>query len=143
VLRLAAREADIVGLDLRQDRDSLPDAFPTGMDRRVAWVRDTAGARFNGLDLSVLRVLGDLIVTKRPLVAARELARRHADRTGLTITAEELLESPYTLIGTVPDLVTKLRRARERWAVNSFLVGWFDDPGLADFAPVVEELAGT
>jgi probable F420-dependent oxidoreductase len=143
MLRLAAREAEIVGLDLRQDPDSLADAIPAAMDRRVGWVRDSAGSRFETLDLSVLRVLGDLTVTDRPLAAARELARTLGDRTGLSITAEDVLESPYTLIGTVPDLVAKLRRARDRWAVNSFLVGWFDDPGLAAFAPVVEQLAGT
>ena len=143
MLRLAAREAEIVGLDLRQDRDSLPDAFPLGMDRRIGWVRDAAGPRLEELDLSVLRVLGELRVTNRPLAAARTLARRLADRTGLSITSEDVLESPYSLIGTVPDLVAKLRRGRERWGINSILVGWFDDAGLADFAPVVEQLAGT
>lgn len=70
------------------------------------------------------------------------MARRLRERTGLTITPEDVLESPYSLIGTVPDLVDKLRRVRERWAINSFLVGWFDDPGIADIAPVVEQLAG-
>jgi probable F420-dependent oxidoreductase len=143
MLRLATRKAEIVGLDIRQDRETLPDAFPSGMDRRVGWVRDEAGERFEALELSVLRVLGDLTVTDRPLAAARALASTLADRTGLTIAAEDVLESPYTLIGTVPDLVAKLRRARERWGINSILVGWFDEAGLADFDPVVEQLAGT
>jgi probable F420-dependent oxidoreductase len=142
VLRLATREADIVGMDLRQDPDSLPDAFPAGMDRRVDWVRDEAGDRFETLELSVLRVLGELTVTDRPLAPARALASTLSDRTGLTITAEDVLESPYTLIGSVPDLVAKLRRGRERWGINSILVGWFDDAGLADLDPVVEQLAG-
>lgn len=143
VLRLATREADIVGMDLRQDPDSLPDAFPAGMDRRVDWVRDEAGDRFETLELSVLRVLGDLIVTDRPLAPARALAGTLSDRTGLSITAEDVLESPYALIGSVPDLVAKLRRGRERWGINSILVGWFDDARLADLDPVVEQLAGT
>jgi len=143
MLRLAAREAEIVGLDLRQDRESLSDAFPAGMDRRLGWVRDSAGARLGALDLSVLRVLGDLTVTSHPLATARALAHTLEDRTGLSISAEDVLESPYTLIGTVSDLVAKLHRVRDRWSVNSFLVGWFDDAGLADFAPVVEQLAGT
>ena len=143
VLRLATREADIVGMDLRQDPDSLPDAFPDGMDRRVDWVRDEAGDRFETLELSVLRVLGDLIVTDRPLAPARALAGTLSDRTGLSITAEDVLESPYTLIGSVPELVAKLRRGRERWGINSILVGWFDDARLADLDPVVEQLAGT
>jgi probable F420-dependent oxidoreductase len=143
VLRLAAREADIVGLDLRQDRESLPDAFPDRMDQRVAWVRDGAGDRFDGLDLSVLRLLGDLTITDQPLRIAAAVARDYENRTGLVIPAEDILESPYSLIGTVPELVAKLRRVRERWAVNSFLVGWLDEPGLEAFAPVVEQLAGT
>jgi probable F420-dependent oxidoreductase len=143
VLRLATREADIVGMDLRQDREALLDALPAGMDRRVGWVSDEAGDRFEGLELSVLRVLGDLVVTDRPLAPARALASSLSDRTGLSITAEEVLESPYTLIGSVTDLVDKLRRGRQRWGINSILVGWFDDAGLPDLDPVVEQLAGT
>jgi probable F420-dependent oxidoreductase len=143
VLGLAAREADIVGLDLRQDRESLPDAFPTRMDERIGWVREAAGSRFGQLDLSVLRVLGDIVVTREPGKVAAALARTLEGRTGLAIEPEDLLESPYTLIGSVSDLVDKIRRARERWGINSYLIGWFDDAGLADIAPVVEQLAGT
>jgi probable F420-dependent oxidoreductase len=39
LLRIAAREADIVGMDLRQDRESLGDAFPDQMDQRVGWIQ--------------------------------------------------------------------------------------------------------
>jgi hypothetical protein len=47
------------------------------------------------------------------------------------------------MIGTRGDLVAKLRRARERWGINSYLLGWFDDTDLAALAPLVEQLAGT
>ena len=77
VLRLAAREADVVGLDLRQDRESLLDAFPTRMDERIGWVREAAGPRFELLDLSVLRALGSLRVTRQPLRAAGARSHRH------------------------------------------------------------------
>jgi probable F420-dependent oxidoreductase len=143
VLRLAAREADIVGLDLRQDRASLADAFPARTDVRVGWVRDEAGPRFAQLDLNVLRLLGELAVGSRATAAAAEVARDRAAKTGLEIDSADVLESPYSLMGTVPDLIDKLRRGRERWGINSFLVGWFGDKGLADFAPVVEQLSGT
>jgi probable F420-dependent oxidoreductase len=143
MLRLAARHGDIVGLDLRQDRASLPDAFPSRMDERIGWVRDEAGSRFDALDLSVLRALGDLTITRQPLRAAADVARQLGERTGLAIEPDDVLESPYALIGTVPQLVDRLRRARDRWGINSYLAGWFGDPGLADFAPVVEQLAGT
>lgn len=143
VLRVAAREGDIVGLDLRQDRDSLTDAFPGRMDERIGWVRDAAGDRLAQIDLSVLRLLGEITITARSLTAAADVARELEARTGLAIAAEDVLESPYSLIGTVPQIVDKLRRTRERWGVNSFLVGWLDESNIRDIEPVVEQLAGT
>ena len=141
VVRLAAREADIVGLDLRQRGEAILDAFEARTDVRIGWIREEAGDRFDQLDVSVLRVLGDLEVTQEPLRVATELARRYTGRTGVPITPEDVLESPYSLIGTVPQLVDKLKRIRERWGINSFLIGWFEEPGLLDFAPVIEQLA--
>ncbi len=142
VLRLAAREADIVGLDLRQDRDSLADAFPPRMDERIGWVREEAGDRLPRLDLSVLRLIGGIAVTNEPRRVAADVARQYETRTGLSISAEDVLESPYSLIGSVPDLVDKLHRVRDRWGINSFLVGWLDEHEIAALAPVVEQLAG-
>lgn len=141
VLRLATREADVVGLDLRQDGPWISDAFEARTDVRVGWIREEAGDRLGQLDLNVLRVLGDLVVAPEPLKAAADLARRLTDRTGVAITAHDVIESPFSLMGSVPDLVDKLVRLRQRWGINSFLVGWFDEPGLRDFAPVVEQLA--
>jgi probable F420-dependent oxidoreductase len=143
LLEIAARDADIVGIDLRQDRASLPDAFPARMDERVGWIRAAAGERFEDRELSVLRLLGGLEVTNKPLRAAADVARALEAKTGLTIDPRDVLESPYSLIGTVPELVAKLRRIRERWGINSFLVGWMDEPALGAFDPVVEQLAGT
>jgi probable F420-dependent oxidoreductase len=143
LLRIAAREAEIVGMDLRQDRASLGDAFPDRMDQRVGWIRDEAGSRFDELELSVLRLLGGVTITNEPLKAAAEVARGLEARTGLSIDPHDVLESPYSLIGTVPGLVAKLRDVRERWGINSILVGWFDEPALRDVAPVVEQLAAT
>ncbi len=141
VLRLAAREADIVGLDLRQRGEAILDAFESRMDVRVGWIRDEAGDRIEHLDLSVLRLVGDITVTDAPLKAAAEVARQLSDWTGVPISPQDVLESPYSLIGTVPDLVDKLVRTRQRWGINSYLVGWFDEPRLRDIAPVVEQLA--
>ncbi|MBA2718209.1 MAG: TIGR03621 family F420-dependent LLM class oxidoreductase [Chloroflexi bacterium] len=143
LLRLAAREADIVGIDLRQDRESLPDAFPDRMDTRVGWIREAAGDRFGTLDLNVIRLLGGLTITNEPLKAAAEVARRCEAKTGLVIPPADIFESPFSLIGSVSDLVEKLKVTRTRWGINSYLVGWLGDDGLAEFAPVVEQLSGT
>jgi probable F420-dependent oxidoreductase len=143
VLRLAAREADIVGLDLRQDGEAILDAFEARTDIRIGWIRDEAGDRAAGLDINVLRAIGRLTVTQEPLKVAGEVARELSERTGVPVDARDVLESPFSLIGSVPELVDKLRRVRQRWGINSFLVGSFEDTGVRDFAPVVEQLAGT
>ena len=141
VVRLAAREADIVGLDLRQRGEAILDAFEARTEVRIGWIREEAGDRFGTLDISVLRLLGDITITREPLRVATDLARRYTDWTGLPVSAQDVLESPYSLIGTVAELVDKLEGLRERWGINSFLIGWFEEPGLRDFAPVVEQLA--
>jgi probable F420-dependent oxidoreductase len=141
VLRLAAREADIVGLDLRQRGEAILDAFEKRTDVRVGWIRDEAGDRFDQLDLSVLRLLGDVTITDEPLKVAAEIATKLTGWTGQPISAQDVLDSPYSLIGTVAGLVDKLKGIRERWGINSFLIGWFEEPGLRDIAPVIEQLA--
>lgn len=142
ILRLAAREADIVGLDLRQDRSSLPDAFPARLDTRIGWLRETAGERFEALDVNVPRVIGPISLSNTPQLVAAEVGRRYESETGLAVEPTQILESPYALIGSTRDLVDKLLDTRDRWGINSYLVGWLDEPALFEFAPVVEQLAG-
>jgi hypothetical protein len=110
---------------------------------RIGWIRDEAGERFARLDINVLRALGGLSVGPRPLEAATAVARAHSARTGLDIDPEDLLESPYAVIGSVSSLVDKIRTARERWGINSYLLAWTDEPNLADLTPVIEQLSGT
>ena len=90
VVRLAAREADIVGLDLRQDGEAILDAFEARTDVRVGWVREEAGERFEQLDLSVLRLVGDITITRaaaqgrgrgRPPARGPDGRRDHRRRT--------------------------------------------------------------
>jgi probable F420-dependent oxidoreductase len=143
VLRIAAREADIVGIDLRSDGEAILDAFEARMDVRVGWIRDAAGARLDQLDLNVLRSIGDITVTDHALRVAADVAHELEAETGQTISARDVLESPFSFIGSVPELVDKLTGLRQRWGINSFLVGWFGESGLRDFAPVVERLSGS
>jgi probable F420-dependent oxidoreductase len=143
VLRVAAREAEIVGLDLRQNGAEILDAFEARTEVRIGWIRDEVGDRIDAKDINVLRSIGELSVTNEPLKVAADLARRLADRTGVEISARDVLESPFSMIGSVPDLVEKLRTLRQRWGINSFLVGWFDDADIRAIAPVIEQLAGT
>ena len=129
------------GLDLRQNGEAILDAFEARTEVRIGSIRDEVGDRLAGLDINVLRAVGNLAVTDQPLKVAADVARDLAARTGVEIGARDVLESPFSLIGSVPELVDKLRSLRQRWGINSFLVGWFDEPTIRDIAPVIEQLA--
>ena len=91
----------------------------------------------------MLRLLGPVTITNHSRSAADDVARAYNRNTGLEVSAVDLLGSPYSMVGSVPELATKMREARERWGINSYLLGWFDEPEIWDLAPLVEQLAGT
>ena len=76
----------------------------------------------------MFRLLGPIAITANSREAARGVADAFRASTGLEIVPEDIIESPYSLIGTIPILVDKLRRARDRWGINSYLLGWYDEP---------------
>ncbi len=139
ILELAAREADIVGLCGLRFRSGAPPADVSGfkaeaVDRRLSWLRAAAGDRFSEhLELSAL--VQQVSVT----VNRSQAAADYAARLG-SLTAEDLLESPYVLIGTVDQLVEKLQSQRLRWSV-SYIIAF--EPAMQALAPVVARLAGS
>jgi probable F420-dependent oxidoreductase len=137
ILTLAAKEADIVGLTGITFRagGTEPDlsAWKTAaVDERALLVREAAGDRYDHLELSAL--VQRVVVTDDPRHAAEELASRWTQ-----LSAEEILESPYVLIGTVDHLVEELERRRERWGISYYVIF---EPYMDAFAPVVARVAG-
>jgi probable F420-dependent oxidoreductase len=137
LLALAAREADIVGFSGITFREGgtasdLAGWKAAAVDERIRLVRETAGARYDRLELNAL--VQRVVVTDNRRQAAEELARRWSQ-----LTPEDLLESPYVLIGTVDQLVEDLRLRRERWGISYYVVF---EPYFEAFAPVVAQLAG-
>jgi probable F420-dependent oxidoreductase len=137
LLTLAAKEADIVGLSGITFRQGgvAPDlsAWKTsGVDERLRLVREAAGARFEELELNAL--VQRVIVTPDARREAAELATRWTQ-----LTVEEILESPFALIGTVDQMVERLEARRERWGVSYYVVFERD---AEVFAPIVARLAG-
>lgn len=137
LLALAAQEADIVNLTgITFTRGgTIPDMSgwrAAGIDERMRVVREAAGPRFARLELSaqVQRV----IVTDRRREATEELRKSWKD-----LSVEEILEAPYTLIGTVDEMVEALQARRDRWGISYFVTF---EPYLEAFAPVVARLAG-
>lgn len=138
ILTLAAREADIVGINVRTtaaggfDRPSLA---PDAVAEKVAWVREAAGARFADLELHALVLL--VAVTDRPLEAAEDALRTQ----GLTgqMSAADLLARPQTLLGSVAGIIEAVQERRERYGLSYLTVS---DGAMEAFAPVVAALAG-
>ncbi len=140
-LELAAREADIVGLAPRilPGGAGDPSAITFEATReKIGWVRAAAGDRFDRLTFNVYPSQAGISITDTPLQEAREVAERLSQRSGVPVTAEEMLESPHIFINTVDGFVEKFQRLRSELGVSSFLVGDVDE-----MAPVVERLAGT
>ncbi len=137
LLTLAAREADIVGLSGITFRrgGTAPDLSGwkvSGVDDRIQLVREVSGERYAGVELNVL-VQRVLVVDDRRR-AAEELARRWNQ-----LSPDQILDSPYVLIGTENQMIEDLQARRERWGMSYFSIF---EPYMSAFAPVVARLAG-
>jgi probable F420-dependent oxidoreductase len=137
LLTLAATEADIVGLTGITFRrgGTQPDLSAwraTIVDERVRLVREAAGNRYEDLELNAL--VQRVVVTDDRRKAAEELTRQWTQ-----LSVDEILESPYALIGTVDQLVEDLHARRARWGLSYFVV---HEPYGDALAPVVARLTG-
>jgi hypothetical protein len=74
-----------------------------------------------------------VVVTNDRRQAAEELTSRWTQ-----VTPDEILQSPYVLIGTVDQMVEDLQAYRDRWGISYYVV---HEPYMDAFAPVVARLA--
>src|SRR5712692_10378319 len=139
LLALAAREADIIGfsgITFRGGGAAPPDLSTwraSAVDERIQLVREAAGDdRSARLELNAL--VQRVVVTDDRRRAAEELTSRWTQ-----LTPDEILQSPYVLIGTVDQMVEALRARRERWGFSYYTIF---EPYLDTFAPIVARLAG-
>ncbi len=136
VLRLAGREADIVGINpnLRAGAitgDAVTDSLAEMTDQKVAWIKEGAGSRFDDLELQIRYFLAAVTDDRHGLASAMA--------PGFGITPDQALEAGIALVGTVDECCELMERRRERWNVNYAVVG---GDQIEMFAPVVERLAG-
>jgi probable F420-dependent oxidoreductase len=137
MLHLAAREADIVGINpaLRSgkvDAETARDGVAAATDRKVELIREAAGDRYADLELNML-VLGTVVTDDRASTI-------EAFAPAFGLSPEELGAFPHALIGTVDQVAEDLISRRERWDVSYVVV---QGPEAMDaLAPVVAKLAG-
>jgi probable F420-dependent oxidoreductase len=144
LLRFAAREADIVGLNpVRRSNDewadqNVTDATAEATDRKLAWIRDAAGARFDDIELSIIAPF--VVVTDDRVGLAESIAAGLDAADGADAGPHEVLSSPYVLLGTVDEIADTLRERRERWQLSYYVC---NDDSAEVMAPVVDRLEGT
>jgi probable F420-dependent oxidoreductase len=136
ILSLAGRQADIVGINATMtsgqlDGETAATATPAAFDEKVGWVREAAGDRFEDLELQC-HCAFVLITSEREKIAASM-----APAFGLT--AEEALDVPLALIGTIDQLCEAVEQRRDRYGFTYWVV---PDDAMDAFAPVVERLQG-
>lgn len=141
VLTIAGREADIVSLNFNNRAGALgPDGMLSGLAeqtaKKVGWIRDGAGDRFDALELEIGAYL--TVVTDHQEATAAAIA----EPMGMSV--EDFLAGPHNLVGSVDYICEELQRRRETYGISYITV--LDDGEnnmVEQFAPVVAKLAGS
>ena len=136
LLSLAAREADIVGLNpaarsgVHDDATDL-DGTADATDVKLQWLRDAAGDRWDQVEVCMQSYA--LAITDNAAKIEHVLSARYS------MPLEQAREVPYALTGSVEAICDTLEARRERWCVSYWIIPYAD---IEAFAPVVERLAG-
>lgn len=135
LLRLAAREAQIVGLAPQMTASGRPMlrlATDDALERRIAVVRRAAGERFASLELNAFVAGAGIVGGPQPISASLAAWLKSAGPAAVG-------GSPYVLYGTVAQLRESLLRRRERTGLSAY---GLPAASMEAFAPLVEALAG-
>lgn len=136
VLTIAAREADIIGVNASMHAGVVgPEAIATmtaeAVDEKVAIIRDAAGSRLDAIEMNVRAFMVNVTDDRSGAVSFLS--------TMLGVEEQMIDTTPFALIGSPAKIVEDLLARRERWGFSYVIVGADD---IDAFAPVVAELAG-
>lgn len=136
ILRIAAEHADIVAVaGAYQVKGQPPGTFRIGTAEeaaeRVRYARECAGERADQVEWHVLVQL--VLETGDRRAAAEKVLEQY----GRMMTVEELLDTPFVLIGTVEQMAEQIVRNRERFGFTYYTV---HGPYMNGFAPVIERV---
>jgi probable F420-dependent oxidoreductase len=137
ILSLAAREADIVGVNPKIvarniNPRSMATAAAAAVDERIGWIRAAACGRMDDIELQ-LQVFVTVVTDDRQ-AAADKLA------PALGLPPEVVLSAPYFQIGPLGLITDNLQELRDRWGISYIA---FQQDATETVAPVVARLAGT
>jgi probable F420-dependent oxidoreductase len=135
VLEAAGRLADIVGFtgfsQVEGQRNVNPTHFTdAGLAEQVAWVLTAAGDRFDQLELNTL-------VQGITVTSDRRAAAEQVQPLVPALSVDDILSSPYSLIGTVDEIVEDLRERRDRLGISYLTVFEKDFDAMAQIIQVL------
>jgi probable F420-dependent oxidoreductase len=138
VLTVAARHADIIGVaGVYQIPGKPPGTFRIGTaaetNERMRFVRQQAGERSADVEWHLL--VQAVVPTEDRRSAAADLIAKF----GTDMTVDEVLDTPFLLIGTPAQMAEQLRERRERYGFSYITV---HEPYYEAFEPVVALLRG-
>ncbi len=135
MLRLAAREADIISiLPLMQPQGGefhMDETTSTGFRRKVDLIQNTAGTRFEQIEIHML--IQRFAATDQPQPVIDQMSQSWG------LSADEVLGSPSMLIGSIDQIVETIQQRREELDLTYYTVF---EPDIDNFAPVVKRLKG-
>jgi probable F420-dependent oxidoreductase len=137
VLSFAAQHADIVSINanLRDGTggpETAPNMSPERTREKVQWVKEAAGARFDGLEFNAL--IGFVMITDD----ASGIAEAMAPHFGIDV--KDALHVPGVLLGTLDEMAEELEWRRAEYGITYWSI---ESDSWEDLGPIVSKLAGT
>ena len=137
VLSIAAREADIVGINPSAlsgavDADAARDGSGNRTDQKLAIVKDAAGDRYADIEINML-IFACVVTDDR-----EGTIEMMAPLFGLK--PDEVGDHPHAWAGTTEQICDDLEQRRDRWDASYLTV---QEDAMEAAAPIVAKLAGT
>ena len=137
VLTIAAREADIIGINGTMTAGVVgPDAISTmtaeAVEEKVSIVASAVGPRLADVEMNIRAFFVKVTDDRAGTVGAIS--------TMLKVPESMIEESPFALVGSVQHITENLLARRERWGFSYVIVG---AENIEEMAPVVAALRGT
>jgi probable F420-dependent oxidoreductase len=145
VLRLAGREADVVGIvaSLRSGAlgsSQVVDLASTSVDEKIGWIHEGIVASGRDVGDVTLEINCWLVRVTATESEADDYLARVAAKHG--VEADLLRTSPAVLVGTVPRLVDAIGERHDRLGISEFqLDAGFHPPNPESLFPLVEALS--
>lgn len=144
VLRTAGRLADVVSINFDNSAGKIGakgigSGTPSGTADKIAWIDQGAAERTEGGEVEPPELeIGAYFTTVTPDGAGE--ATREKVGAAFGMSGEDLAAYPHALVGSVDEICETLQQRRDDYGISYLTVG---AAAMADFAPVVERLAGT